>query len=376
VPVFRHDLVVQSPNARGVIAAEVERLAGEGGFDRVRAFFAFATESGTQELIESLTKGWTGDWDRALKRWLISADFGFTEPQALRALSGLPNSQVRIPDAAYLLKHLLKPRATHHAKSLVLDRRRGKASSAPLGLMVGSANLTVSALSGNFEAVTVATWSDPLDQRDRARLATAEAQVKEFDRVWRKATKLDDAVLEKYQKVRKRVRKARRWPEQERQSMVRDAKRKNAGSFELAAALRSATKFWIQTGNMYKNLGEGGNQVDMTAGSRVFFGFSNRKVPPKKLLGEVDLAYWGHSPVARHVRYGNNSMDKIYLPNPGTEGSPATYANKTLLFERRKDGSFRFKVCAPGEAEAWKKESDRQGTAFKMRSGREFGVFR
>lgn len=372
---FRHELVVQSPSAQGTIAAEIECLAAAGDFDRVRAIFAFATESGTQELIESLTEGWTGDWAKAQKRWLISADFGFTEPRALHALSGLPNSQVRIPDAPYLLDHLLKPRTTHHAKSLVLDRRSRGASGAPFGLMVGSANLTVSALTGNFEAATVAAWGDPLDEQDRARLASAEAQVKELDRVWRRATKLDDAVLEKYQKVRERVCKARPWPEQERRSMVRDAKEMNAGSFELAAALRAATKFWIQTGNMYKNLGEDGNQVDMKAGTRVFFGFSNRKVPVNELLGEIELAYWGRLPTARHVRYGNNSMDKIYLPNPGTEGAPASYINETLLFERRRNGQFRFKVGTSDEPEAWKKESERQGTAFKMQGGREFGAF-
>ncbi|HEX6753489.1 MAG TPA: hypothetical protein VF093_07910 [Solirubrobacterales bacterium] len=373
---FQYELVVQSPSAPKGIATEIEQLAASGDFDRLRAIFAFATESGTQELIESLTEGWTGEWEAVQKRWLISADFGFTEPQALRALSGLPNSQVRIPDAAHLLEHLLKPRATHHAKALVLDQRRRLAGDAPLGLLVGSANLTVSALSSNFEAVTVASWTNPLGQRDRARLVTAETQVKEFDRVWRTATRLDDAVLKKYQKVRERVRKYHPWPEQERQAMIRDAKRMNAGSFELAAALRSATKFWIETGNMYKNLSSGGNQVDMTAGSRVFFGFSNRKVPPKELLGEIGLAYWGClKTVPRHVRYGNNSMDKIYLPNPGTEGAPSTYANETLLFERRKKGSFRFKVGASDEPKVWKEQSELQGTAFKMQSGREFGVF-
>lgn len=372
---FRHELVVQSPDAPDGIASGIERLVRDGEFDRVRAIFAFATESGTQELIESLAGGWPGDWEAAQKRWLISADFGFTEPRALRALSGLSNSQVRIPDAPYLFRRMLKPRNTHHAKALVLDRRGGGSGGPPLGLMIGSANLTVSALSGNFEAATFAAWNDPLGKRDRIRMTAAEAQAREIDRVWHKATKLDDAVLTRYEKARDRVLKTRPWPEQERRSWVREAKKTNAASFELAAALRSTENFWIQTGNMYKNLREGGNQVDMKAGSRVFFGFSNRKVPEKTLLGEVELAYWGNTPTVRHVHYGDNSMDKIYLPNPGSEGAPATYVNETLLFERRKNGSFRFRVGTLGEPKAWKKESERQGTAFKMQSGREFGVF-
>lgn len=371
---FRHELIVQSPQAKGVIAAAVRNLAGEIDFDRIRGIFAFATESGTQELIENLTQGSSG-WEKAEKRWLISADFGFTEPRALRALSGLPNSSVRIPDAPYLLRNSLKPRVTHHAKSLILDRQSGKVGDPPVGLLVGSANLTVSALSGNFEAATLAVWRSPLSKLDRTRLTSAESQIKEFDRIWQKALKLDDVLLAKYQRAWKKNRKARPWPDQERRSMVREAGQTYAGSFELAAALRSADKFWIQTGNMYKNLGEDGNQVDMSPGSRVFFGFSNREMS-EELLGEIELGYWERAPVGRHLHYGKNSMDKIYLPNPGTEGAPASYVNETLLFERRKNGSFRFKVGTPAETKAWRQASRRQGTIFKMRSGREFGVFR
>lgn len=371
---FRYELVAQSPDRKRTIGAAVQSLAAECDYDRLRGYFAYATEAGVAELLEYLTKGWRGDWERTRKRWLISADFGFTEPGALRVLKHLKNSEVRIPDASYLLEKHLNPRITHHAKVLILDQR-GPGGGAPLGLLVGSANLTVSALGGNFEGATLAVWKDPLAKRDQASLTSARQAIKDFDRAWRKAEKLDSSMLAEYEAMRKRVKKAPRWPDQERKPLLQEARRENAGSFELAAALRSADKFWIQTGNMYKNLGESGNQIDMQAGSRVFFGFSNRKVPPNHLLGEVRLGYWGHSVSARHVRYGDNSMDKIYLPNPGTEGTPASYANETLLFERKRDGSFRFKLAGAGEAEEWKRKSKSQDTAFKMRSGREFGVF-
>jgi HKD family nuclease len=373
---FRYQLIAQSPSRKSSIAEAVQDLAGEAEFDRLRGFFAFATEPGVAELLEYLTKGWRGDWEKTLKRWLISADFGFTEPKALRAFSSLRNSEVRIPDASYLLDHRLNPRTTHHAKALILDRRAKGGTGTPLALLVGSANLTLSALRGNFEAATAASWSEPLRKADRISLDPARQQVKEFERVWRGAEKLDATMLSRYETVRGKVRKSRPWPEQERRPLVNAAKKENAGSFELAAALRSAERFWIQTGNMYDNLRKkAGNQVDMKAGSRVFFGFSNRTVAPG-ILGEIELGYRGRSPSLRHVHYGTNSMDKIYLPNPGTEGTPDNYENEVLLFERKRDGTFRFKVGTPAEAEAWKRKSESQGTAFKMQSGgREFGVF-
>jgi hypothetical protein len=67
-------------------------------------------------------------------------------------------------------------------------------------------------------------------------------------------------------------------------------------------------------------------------------------------------------------------MDKLDLPVPGKEG-PATYRHQTLLFTRQPDGSFRLSLGSTPEVSIWKQASERLGTLFGMRSGREYGVF-
>ena len=173
---FRHELLIQSPGNPGVAIAGVEAVASGARFDRLRGAFAYASVPGTQEFIDALTVGAGSDWRPMQKRWLISADFGFTEPGALELLLALPGSEVRIPDAPYLLRQGLRPRVTHHAKGLVLDRRGTPEGHAPLALFVGSANLTASALYDNFEYVVTSIWTGAQRGAAQQQLLQVEAE--------------------------------------------------------------------------------------------------------------------------------------------------------------------------------------------------------
>ena len=106
---------------------------------------------------------------------------------------------------------------------------------------------------------------------------------------------------------------------------------------DLSAA--TADAMWVEVDRLYENRGQGvpGYELDellLPRESRMFFGFSARDVPPNTILGEVMIQYRGERGVARHVRFADDSMDKLHLPVPLTDG-PASYDAAYLLFTRQ-----------------------------------------
>ena len=372
---FHHQMIIQTPDRPGAVLAGIERsAASEQGFDSLRGAFAYATGGGVLELFEALARS-VHDWDAMQKRWLVSIDYGISEPRALRMLASQPNSVLRIPAGAEVLKAGLKPAHTQHAKLMLLEQ--SGSDRVPFGAFVGSANLTASALSGNFEAVFISRWSGSLSAPARDQLEATAQEAVRFDEVWDAATEVDDDLLERYEKAWRSARRRKLPPEQEQPGSVKQISQTRAAKPEFAAALRAAPNLWIETGNMYTNLATVGNQLDMKRGTRTFFGFANR--PPEgseTAIGTIQLGYRGNSAVERNLRFGQNSMDKLDLPVPGTGGAPDSYANETLLFERCADGTFRFRIGKATEIAHWRKLSQAQGSDFKMQgSPRRFGVF-
>ena len=65
--------------------AELARFTAVARWD---AAVAYATRAGCERLHDKLTET-TATWTATRKRWLVSMDFGRTEPRALRFLAGL-----------------------------------------------------------------------------------------------------------------------------------------------------------------------------------------------------------------------------------------------------------------------------------------------
>jgi hypothetical protein len=78
-----------------------------------------------------------------------------------------------------------------------------------------------------------------------------------------------------------------------------------------------------------------GSQLDLPKGARVFFGFSPAPVPRNTTFGSVLIQVPSFPEITRTVRYGNNQMDKVNLPVPGTAAPPTGYENRNLLFVRQ-----------------------------------------
>lgn len=359
----------------GIEAAAV----AAGPFTAVDAAVAYATKAGVDLLSATLASA-SPYWSPACKRFLVSIDYGITDPRALNELARLSNAQVRVPNGrAVLANRRLSPPTTFHAKSYLF---RTASWSSPSSLVVGSANMTVSALGPGSEVVTRQTWSDRLSARDKTQLRNMQGYLGWFEDAWAAADSLAD-VLNDY-KLRYRLLPTPRGPNEERTAA---AKRfaappsRTVVAGPLAVQLGAARALWVQTSTLYENRGAGvpGNQLDTPRGTRVFFGFTQADVDKNHRFGTIELQVPGHQAVERSVRFGNNSMDKVNLPIPGRDG-PTTYDDAFLIFERAgvgPAGKDLFKVIVTdARGLAARRRQARNAVDVEMHhGGRGFGLF-
>lgn len=364
-----YEVAVQGPESRAAILHAVRRAASAADFNRITGLFAYATERGVDLLTDVLDEAIPG-WHNAEKRWFVSVDFGRTEPKALGALRSLGHSEVFVPYARRVMARRFKPVVCFHPKTLILQTGRS-GDRGPIGIIAGSANLTFSGLVFGHEH----TISLVSRQRTAAEQRWASGLLLDFERsidsLLPDATRVTRAFIGEYRALRPRRVKS----EDDNPRVVRLAGEPTDLRISHTAELAAASKLWVEVEYVVRNLGPGvpGNQVDLQRGTRAFFGLPARQVPRNTPLGEVVIRYRNHV-VPCHMRFGNNSMDKLNLPLPGVDGPPH-YEHETLLFSRSPDDSFELEVGTPAQVRQWKAASRAQQTLYAMQSGREFGVF-
>jgi hypothetical protein len=244
------------------------------------------------------------------------------------------------------------------------------------GVFIGSGNLTASGLLTGSECGVLTSWSAPKGAQKEAMFRAYDG-MSWFDTIWRNASPVTE-IIETY---------AKRWKQspppiiEEDEDLV-DLYEGGSGHVvegDFALALAAAKALWIEVHELYKNRGrnEAGNQVDTPRGTRVFFGFPPTAVAKNSVLGQVVLQNDGFRPVECSVRYGNNQMDKVNLPVPGTDG-PDSYDHSILLFERAgttAGGTPQFRVFVGDEVDLRKwKEDSLSAQDRTMHSGRRYGV--
>lgn len=366
------DISIQDPDNRGAILRLVQRSALRASPQWVTGFFAYATAKGVELLSQTLARS-VPDWDALNKRWIVAIDFGHTEPEAIRMLKRMPNSQVRIPFAEQVLARRLRPVFAVHGKTLILHRARS-ADRAAGGVVVSSANMTMSGLCFGFEHAAGFSW------RNSRELATAgagsQSMVNEACRRVANTFEISfnptDSFIRRYEAARPR----RAWrTEDSTDRVLRVSPPRSDLPLYENAVLATAKNLWVDVDYVVPNRGPGkpGNQIDLPRGSRVFFGLSAASVPRNTLLGSVKIRH-AYRQSTCHMRFGNNSMDKLNLPIPEELGLPS-YAQHSLLFVRDADGSYRMIVQPSAQKTGWRATSKAQGTLLEMRSGREYGVF-
>lgn len=358
---------IAQPTNRTTLDA-LQAILQTGGVKRLDIAVAYVTASGVYDFLKRASNTLGDNWANVPKRWITSFDYCRTEPVALASLQSLDNSSIRIHDAAFCLKHGGAPRVPFHPKAfLIRTNQRDYA-------LAGSGNMSRSGLSRGVEAGLVVSVSRVLPDEPSA-TAAIHAMRTWFSATWVDSTPLSAPLLTNYRQIFEHKDNLKAPAPTEDDVASTDTGRGALSTKDLHR-LRVCRYFWIDAGNITKNRGPNlpGNQLMMKRLSRVFFGFGSTAVPENTHIGDVEICFNGGQGAPFSLTYSDNKMDKLVLPIPGAGGPPA-YDNEYLLFERTRPGVFKFSIGTKATKAQWFKRSAAIEGAFRMSSGREWGVF-
>lgn len=362
-----HNDYIAQPGTRTTLDALQAILQG-GGVKQLDVAVAYITNSGVHDLIQRVSNTLGEDWEAIPKRWITSFDYCRTEPVALDFLSSLPNSSIRIYDATFCLEHGGAPKVPFHPKAFLIRTNERDFA------LAGSGNMSRSGLARGIEAGLVVSVN-----RVQADEPTATASIQAmrtwFSRAWRNSEPLTKSILASYRQVFEHKDNLKTPTPTEDDVASTDTGRGALSTRDLQR-LRVCRHFWIDAGNITKNRGPKlpGNQLMMKRLSRVFFGFGSSAVPENTHIGDVVIRFNGGQGTLFSLTYSDNKMDKLVLPIPDVGGPPG-YDNKFLLFERIMPGVFNLSIGTKATKAHWLKKSKAVDGAFRMSSGREWGVF-
>lgn len=359
---------IAQPSARTTLDA-IEAIAKASDLTKLDIAAAYVTSSGTHDLLKRIDAALGADWAGVKKRWITSFDYCRTQPIALEALLSLPASSVRVYDAAFCLAHGGMPKVPFHPKAFLF---RGKAKDF---VLAGSGNLSRSGLSKGIEVgLTVAvSRKNPVEPTSATSI---KALRRWYKAVWETATPLDAGLLKQYAKLYESVPNLAH-PTPTEDDLASGESTRGALTGKDLQKLRVCSHFWIEAGNLGKNLGQNrpGNQLMMKRLSRVFFGVPAIDVPQNSPLTHMKISFDGNEERLCSLTFSDNGMDKLTLPAPGFPG-PVKYDNENLLFKRTGTDSFILHLGTPAQKSAWLKRSKAIDADFSMSSGgRIWGVF-
>ena len=247
-------------------------------------------------------------------------------------------------------------------------------------MLHGSANLSRNGLEQGHEVGSLQIVRSPKNVSDRAVWDSIDSSLAWFDQEWNRATvygSLRDSFRTRFDaEVVKRGA-----PTEDDAAPAASLDRTKRGvRLEQIGKLRASHNLWIHAGNLHKNRGPNkpGDQLMMSAMTRVFFGFQPLDVPRDTALGDVHVRHSISGLVLkRPLRFSNNSMDVLTLPVPESPWPPS-YDQRVLLFTKVAAGRelhFELRVGNAREARSWQSKSRSMGTEYAMTSGRAWGVF-
>ena len=346
----------------------INRILSKSTIKTMDVAAAYITSGGLNDLVVCSFDTLGAGWFTLEKRWLTSFDYCRTEPVALEAMLAMPSSAVRIYDAGFCLAHSCIPRVPFHPKAYLMrgDQRDY--------VLTGSGNLSRSGLSRGIEA-GLAISVERLGRNEPTSVAALKALRNWYEVTWAAATPLNAALLKDYSRVFESAENLKR-PTPTEDDVANNDASTGAISSENLQKLRVCRNFWIEAGNITKNRGpyQPGSQLMMKRLSRVFFGFTPKDLIENTLVGNVRIGYDGNNFGEYSITYSDNKMDKINLPIPGA-GGPNSYDGKFLLFRQLDPRTFSLSLGTPADKANWAKKSRAIDGAFKMTSGREWGVF-
>lgn len=358
---------IAQPSSRTTLDA-LQAILQSGRVKRLDVAVAYVTNSGAYDLVKRVSNTLGDAWAGVPKRWITSFDYCRTEPVALDCLLSVPNSSIRIYDAASCLKYGGAPKVPFHPKAFLVSTDMRDF------VLAGSGNMSRSGLSRGVEAGLVLSVSRVAPAEASAATAVS-AMRRWFSRTWTASTPLTTSLLTSYTQIFEHKDNLRAPAPTEDDVASTDAGRGALSTKDLQR-LRVCRHFWIDAGNITKNRGLKlpGNQLMMKRLSRVFFGFGSSPVPENTHIGDVEISFNGGQAAQFSLTYSDNKMDKLVLPIPNSGGPPA-YDNEYLLFEQTKPRVFQLSIGTKATKAQWLKRSVAIDGAFRMSSGRQWGVF-
>lgn len=323
--------------------------------DGVRWATAYSTLGGCKRLVDRVERLIGRErWREIGKQFITSLDFGLTEPAALEYLAELPMSSVFVANPQVVEHPGFRPAKAYHPKVYLFD------SAAYSGFVVGSANLTNSALITNTEVV-IAGREQP--------------QEGSWEDVWielhHNTFQLTENLLVTYRD--NWVRPPTHLVEPEHLSPPPTL---NAGeSHTLWEAItsdsfipQSHNHLWVMAGSM--SSGGSHNQLELPRGANQFFGFNHSNYRDSHInIGRPTLTLrnlrWEDRPLTWH---GNNRMERLNLPTLAHGGF--NYRNTAIMFRRHRTG-FELEVLPWKDpaAVAWREASRSLGYIFRVGGG-------
>lgn len=288
--------------------------------DVLRASFAYVTERGVAQLEDGLSNTLT----TADSKWLVSFDYGYTEPESIRQLDKI--GEVRVVGVEQLREQgTLKPATRFHPKFIWIQEGEDH------HLMVGSSNLTESALTSNWESVF---FIRPLEDNN--------PQIKRLSswwgEVWEESTPVNEELLDWYEDIRENA-------------DIGPAKgAEDHDKWADAPEPRDASIVWARIG--YTQSGSR-NQMDIPTQFGWFF-LEEGDTWELDTEREVSFLFEGEEIEGQKVKYHEGSYQtRIYLPTE-TQGTRLKELYKSDKFDEtglryyfavfRRVGPYRFKL--------------------------------
>lgn len=319
---------------------------------------AYATQRGVAELCDIMND--VDGWDSARKRWLVGVDYCRSDPPALGHLQTLRESEVRLHDGYYVVKQRgCAPRTSFHPKLYMFH------SNGATEIVIGSGNLSYTGLRCGVEAGVAI---------GRERGGQTQSALGWFERLWSVAAPLG-RVAAKYTAAYGTAENRREPAPLDEDEVPEGAARPGNLTASELRRLRVCEHFWIRfVRNRNRGPSKPGNQLIMKRNSRVFFGFPAEDLAPDTLIGRVALRFNDRECGDFSLRFSNNAMEVLTLPVPGREG-PKSYDEEVLCFRRIGVRRFELVIGDARAARRWRQCSTKVGGLFRMRSGREWGVY-
>ncbi len=349
---------------------------GQATFKELDVAVAYATMRGVIDFESPFSSTGKNLLEQLQKRWLVGIDWCRSEPLALKRLSNLKNSHVKIPNGKQTVKRRgCTPKLPFHPKAFIL---RGPDA---LAIISGSGNMSRNGLTRGHECGSLLIFQEPLTQAEFAVRERILHVNKWFDGLWQNADALD-TIVKSYSDMYEEASNMHSPMPTDDDATEADAptrKRRGAISSMQLRQLRAARFLWIEFWeNKTRGEDKPGDQLNMTRMTRVFFGYDAEV--PKNAPSVIVPVIYKSKRYDRPLRFNSNGMDVLTLPLP-EPGGPPPYDDEFLLFEKHPDGTFHLKFGTAAEARTWRRQSKRIDAYFEMKRDRrrpkrrEWGIF-